>query len=665
MVSRERVGDCPGCGAQISFRAADSVLAVCEYCSTTSVRQGDSLARVGKMADLFDDHSPLSLGTIGVFEGRSFELVGRLQNRYSQGVWNEWRLVFDDGSIAWLSEDNASYSLSSEQAPTPAPDFEQLNIGQELTFAGTVYRVTYKESATVIAGAGELPFVVGSGYKADVIDLRSADGKIATLDYSDRATEPEQGDSRTSETPQTSATAPILYLGQAVQLPDLSLQGLTATTVKRVALEAFSCPQCGATVNPIFSDSKSLTCASCASLLDVSQGIGEQIKVHQQSPPPKLILPIGSQGKLDSQDWAVIGFTSYEGDDGEERFGWHEYLLHNSALGFRFLTCDTGHWALGQIVQKAISTANDRFSRGVVSFDGRRYDQYAQYEATVRYVMGEFFWRVSRSDKSLITDYISSPFGLSSERTENEIVWSQAQHLDHAELCAAFKLDAEEVPEPIGVGMLAPLPPSDQTRYFKLAAVAAACLIAVQLVFSMMGVNAELVSSQALPQGEAPKVHQIQLGGSRPSNLEVSVNSKISNDYFGVQADLSSTDGALAQGLASEVGYYSGRSGGESWSEGSQDGRLVFPGLQPGMYTVSISAEPSKPGKEIPMAHYRIIQQGQPLWLPFLIGLGAVIGLALLGWLLSPNYLRQRWSNSQYGSLPNRPRMSIFDDDDD
>lgn len=662
MASRELVGACPGCGAEISFRAADSVLAVCEYCSTTSVRQGGSLARVGKMADLFDDHSPLSLGTVGVFEGRSFELVGRLQNRYSQGVWNEWRLVFDDGSVAWLSEDNASYTLSSEQAPTPAPDFEQLKIGQELTFADTVFRVTYKESATVIAGAGELPFVVGSGYKADVIDLRSADGKIATLDYSDRVTEPEQGGSQSS---QASAAGPILYLGRAVQLPDLSLQGLTEATVKRVALEAFSCPQCGATVNPVFSDSKSLTCGSCASLLDVSQGLGEQIRVHQQSPPPKLILPIGGHGRLDSQDWVVVGFTSYEGNDGEERFGWHEYLLHNSELGFRFLTCDTGHWALGQIVQKSISTADDRFSRGVVRFDGRRYDQYAQYEATVRYVMGEFFWRISQADKSLITDYISSPYALSSERTESEIVWSQAQHIDHAELCAAFKLEADEVPAPTGVGMLAPLPPSDQARYLKLAAVAAVCLIAVQLIFSMMGVNAELVSSQSLPQGQESKVHQVELSGSRASNLEVSVDSDVWNDYFGVQADLSSKDGAVVQGLASEVGYYSGTSGGESWSEGSRDGRLVFPGLQPGMYTVTISVESSKPGKQIPMVHYQIIQQGRPLLLPFLIGLGAVIGLAVLSWLLSPNHLRRRWSNSQYGSPPNHPQMWGSEDDDD
>jgi hypothetical protein len=39
--------------------------AVCGYCQSTVVRSGEVLTRLGKMAELFDDHSPLQLMASG------------------------------------------------------------------------------------------------------------------------------------------------------------------------------------------------------------------------------------------------------------------------------------------------------------------------------------------------------------------------------------------------------------------------------------------------------------------------------------------------------------------------------------------------------------------------------------------------------------------------
>jgi hypothetical protein len=81
---------CPGCGAPVLFRSAQSTHAVCGYCQSTVVRQGDVLQRIGKMAELFDDHSLLQLGASGKFGGMGFVLVGRLQYKSSSGTWTEW-----------------------------------------------------------------------------------------------------------------------------------------------------------------------------------------------------------------------------------------------------------------------------------------------------------------------------------------------------------------------------------------------------------------------------------------------------------------------------------------------------------------------------------------------------------------------------------------------
>ena len=59
---------CPGCGAPVEFKSAQSAFAVCPYCQSTVARQGETLSRIGKMAELFDDFSPLQLMAAGKFK---------------------------------------------------------------------------------------------------------------------------------------------------------------------------------------------------------------------------------------------------------------------------------------------------------------------------------------------------------------------------------------------------------------------------------------------------------------------------------------------------------------------------------------------------------------------------------------------------------------------
>ena len=54
-------------------------MAVCTFCKSTLVREDDALRRIGQSAELFDDHSPLALGTRGRYQGEPFLLVGRVQ----------------------------------------------------------------------------------------------------------------------------------------------------------------------------------------------------------------------------------------------------------------------------------------------------------------------------------------------------------------------------------------------------------------------------------------------------------------------------------------------------------------------------------------------------------------------------------------------------------
>ena len=65
---RDYSAPCPGCGAPVHFSSAQASFAVCEFCRSTVVRDGEVLRRIGSMAEVFEDYSPLRIGASGMFK---------------------------------------------------------------------------------------------------------------------------------------------------------------------------------------------------------------------------------------------------------------------------------------------------------------------------------------------------------------------------------------------------------------------------------------------------------------------------------------------------------------------------------------------------------------------------------------------------------------------
>src|SRR5919112_428063 len=116
-----KTANCPSCGAPISFRWAGAVQAVCQYCSSILLRHDIDLDKVGEVASIPEDASPIQLGTEGVYANTAFQVIGRILYEYEQGGWNEWHLIFNDGKSGWLSDAQLEYAVSF--LSTPAPDF--------------------------------------------------------------------------------------------------------------------------------------------------------------------------------------------------------------------------------------------------------------------------------------------------------------------------------------------------------------------------------------------------------------------------------------------------------------------------------------------------------------------------------------------------------------
>ncbi len=430
---------CPGCGAPVEFRSAASTHAVCPYCSSTVVRSGEQLQRIGKMAELFDDFSPLQLLATGAYENRAFTVVGRLQYAYPGGSWNEWHCAFDGesqfenqvgASTGWLSEDNGRYVFLREvAAPAALPDASFLRVGMSTAIGGIGYQVTSVQSVHLSGAQGELPKMPPLSKPFTTVELRNESGAILSLDYG-------------TDGP------PRVYKGLGVQLAGLGLQGLRADTDKNEkTARQFACPNCGAPVQLRLDTSKAITCGSCNSVLDTSGGPGQEALSALQDEPIQPFVPLGSRGKLQGTDWQVVGFQHRMGHEAgdDESFGWEEYVLYNRLDGFAFLVHSSEGWSL---VRPTSGAPSYKPGAAAAKYLGRSYNLTSSYDAETTYVAGEFYWAVRRGTRTANSDFASGKQLLSREQavgTEQssaggEITWSRGEAMDASMVLQAFKL---------------------------------------------------------------------------------------------------------------------------------------------------------------------------------------------------------------------------------
>lgn len=175
---------CPSCGANVDFQSKASVFAVCSFCKSSLVRQNLDLEKVGVMADLQDDLTPLQLGTAGMFNAEKFELIGRLRVAYADGYWNEWHALFGGGKTGWLAEAQGFYAICFPFFDVQIPARESLRPGKSVDLGkqGT-FQVEDMRAVDCIYSEGELPIAAHQGRKSTSVDLSGDQLEMATIEY--------------------------------------------------------------------------------------------------------------------------------------------------------------------------------------------------------------------------------------------------------------------------------------------------------------------------------------------------------------------------------------------------------------------------------------------------------------------------------------------------
>ena len=410
---------CPNCGAQIQFRSPASVMAVCEYCKTTVLKELDAVKNLGKMSDVLEDYSPLQLNTSGIYGTHSFTIIGRLQLRYADGMWNEWYVMFENGKTAWLSDASGQYTMTTEvPASNDLPPFSALVPSQHYTLIGKSYTAADVRIADCIGGQGELPFKIGSGWQARVADFRAGQTFI-TLDYSE------------SETPK-------VFAGKAVTLEELKCQLLRDDERIKAAAEnikgkvmPMTCPHCGSSTSFLPGLTSTLICPSCHSQLDTSGSIAQVLAIGKKIEQVYTTLSLGAQANIAGKAYEIIGILRRSDNENTE---WTEYLLYSPKAGFLWIIETDDGWARATVLDEWPTWETE----DVAVLNNTSFQKLYRYPARVSYAIGAFNWRVAIGYQTNNVEFQYGTFKLAAEITDTEMTWSHSTPISADQIHAWF-----------------------------------------------------------------------------------------------------------------------------------------------------------------------------------------------------------------------------------
>jgi ribosomal protein L37AE/L43A len=640
-----RTCQCPSCGAKVNFRASSTLLAVCEYCQSTLIRTDVDVENIGKMADLLPDSSLLQIGSSGKYKTSQFSVIGRVQYQHESGIWNEWHLLFDNGKTGWLSEASGSFVMSFlSEGNAPIIPLENYKLELTIPILGQRLTVTSIEQARCIAGQGELPFKVQSGFDVTVVDLSNEDA-YASLDFSE---EP-----------------PLLFLGEPVELAALFLSHLREVSLSELKTKtrSFNCPSCAAPVNSQLSQSKTISCKSCSAVLGIENKNVEVLVKSQQalasqiSPP----IPLGSVGRFEGVDYTNIGYlrrvTKYNGI----AYYWNEFLLHHPANGFRWLIASNGHWTFARPLQKSPSVTYT-----AAHFQDKNYKHFANYEAKVAQVTGEFYWRVKLNDEAVIDDYVNAPNMLSKERIKKEITWTAGEYMTVDEIEGAFKYTFN-LPSPSGIAANQPSPYHLQANHWlKTLLSFIAIAFVLQILFAIFSGGRVLLETSVSFQKNTNNTTQLynekplnndgtefqsaafKVTG-RASNLMIKQNTQLNNSWLATDVALVEQSTGAVFHAEREAAYYSGTDSDGAWTEDNSRQEIIFSQVPAGDYYLKIEADSDwSDGSKPAVTDYIKVVRDVPQWSNFwFLLLFLLVGPAIY-YYMRYRFEVKRWAESDH-----------------
>lgn len=450
--------NCPSCGAEVEVHSATSLTSVCQYCHSVLLINNDQLILNSRCSAIVDDLSPLQIGTTGVWNGKSFVLIGRIQVHYEAGMWNEWHALFVDGKSGWLSEAGDRFVFTREQIGETIK-LNTLQCGHtQPVYKGRNWIISDIRQIKRVNYEGELPFPLSRQQKVNSIDLRSGQ-YFMTIENADSATQQK------------------VFFGEGVTLNSLKLQHTrTADQIRaqsgqiKGTMQAGKCPSCGGNIQWVSALTTYVVCQHCQSSVSLNQDKIQLLKSEKKRDQQKQNLTIkpGSKAWIGRHNWLVLGAvvvkeippedaikelklpikpSFIEDEIYEDDFSsiWTEYLLYSPKKGFLWLIeQEDNQWSLAstldvwpKINHPSIITPagyGDKYLRCLYDYGGQ-----------VLYAAGAFYWQVKANDINYYRDFGTPKHKLSTTLNPQEQTWSVISEVSASAVATWFQGDKKTV----------------------------------------------------------------------------------------------------------------------------------------------------------------------------------------------------------------------------
>lgn len=626
------LGRCPSCGADVEFTAGSAQVIVCGHCQTVVARKGDSFESRGKIGRILVTDSPLQLGAEGRYARTAFQVVGHLQKDHGAGPWDEWYVEFSDGRSAWVSESEGAFHMVLDAGVEEGVSLSDLHPGERLRLRNRAWVVEERGHGKVVAAEGQLPSDVDPTQDSYYVDATGSKGAFITLDFGTRDRDPE------------------VFIGERLKLEQLGIpvDQLRPRAQRKVDLQQARCTECNGPLE-LRAPDKSLRvgCPFCGALLDVSKGKLSFLRLLEK-PDHAPIIPLGAKGTLKGTEWMCIGFLVRSCTVEGVRYPWEEYLLFHRAKGFVWLMLSNGHWvfleplAAGDVELVPLRSA---------FHDGRRYKAFQNVHAVTENVQGEFYWEVTAGEYAEATEYVSPPYSINVDATEDEVTYTFGEYLDPQVVKDAFKL--KEVGPTYGIVPSQPNPLSAGMRSTMLwSFLWILGLLLLAGLFSGFAREQVVLEESVTVPPDAASGTPAAMKFSAPfeltkrGNMKVELAAGLSNDWMGVQGDLVNQETGDVRSFYQELSFYQGSDSDGSWSEGSPSESLYLSVLPAGKYvlrtTASYDASPRPSARNYSVKLVHDTPNGS--W--FCVALGLLLLAPAFSFFRSHGFETRRWADS-------------------
>ncbi|GAB5448669.1 DUF4178 domain-containing protein [Gymnodinialimonas sp.] len=400
------------------------------------------------------------------------------------------------------------------------------------------------------------------------------------------------------------------------------------------ALGSVNCTSCGAGLS-VLGGGRVLShvCGYCGAVLDAQDNYKEVDNIGKRNHPDSPV-QIGQTLTLEGVEFTVIGTLGIVERYGGQTWKWVEHQIFSPTHGYLWLNVEDGQLTYSRKVRDfnmghwlSASTVERSEVPPTRQYQGEKYRYYDMSVTQIDFMEGEFNWVPKLGEKKNVVNLLGPDAMLSLVKSQTEREVELTRLLPRAETAKDLGFDESALGSVRKKHPLAPYTPLPEEGLLrKVCAVVAICALILGGLF-YINIGREVLVTDAMPLPSLPQTFEFQIEDTAQL-VRLRFDTTINNQWNTFGTEVRGPNGDVVLTAERTISYYSGRSGGESWSEGNRSGDILFRPSEAGTYTASLAVTQ---GSSTTVGDVALrISEGKPtaFWL---MALAVIAGL---GWLL-------------------------------